>query len=632
MPDRDQRRARPLGPFGQPAHPRASSTPGKQTLIPPDRVAAAAPRPAPGAPPPAAVHRSIQALFGGGRARPTGAAEIQASAQRGIATPSSPLPHRDAIQRAFGRHDISGIQAHVGEAAAASAGAIGARAYATGSHVVAGASPDLFTMAHEAAHVVQQRGGVQLSGGVGAANDAHERHADAVAERVVRGESAEGLLDEYSAGRAPGAAGSGAAVQRKLGFEFETGITVSQAGQVLTKKTQIGTQSHAGWKVEADDDGRMEFIVDPPLEITADLATRLGAIFDVIEPYCARLEHAASAHRTLVVDEDEVMQEDPDLEDGFLRVEGDDVDSGSESEPEPEYSYATFPLSEATLRDADNTFMVAPQVPIRANPQITAGLTLAQVARLPDHNRDRRLPGGFGATMPASPETYGPKVTVQRLGACGVDLGAIHNQISDELKGLLTLVASYLIGGCAEFVEYPKKVSDSFLLARTDFATLFRMAPEWRYFTRHPDVFERVALSVAGLSDAAGPVYTHGILVDAQVNLDRVPFGPTRTAWLRGMAAGTDIMTQLHDPAFESMGEKGSKQEQVAGSDGRTFSNGGIFEMRGGQTTSVSYRDWRAFAHDAGAFLQTMQKDPLGQLGQMQQHTRMRDLLASRNK
>jgi hypothetical protein len=70
------------------------------------------------------------------------ATAVHAAAARGIATPGSPLPFADTIQRAFGRHDVSGIQAHVGAEAAASAGAIGAQAYATGNHVVLGAAAD----------------------------------------------------------------------------------------------------------------------------------------------------------------------------------------------------------------------------------------------------------------------------------------------------------------------------------------------------------------------------------------------------------------------------------------------------------------------------------------------------------
>ncbi len=49
--------------------------------------------------------------------------------------------------------------------------------------------------AHEAAHVVQQRRGVQLRDGVGQASDAYEQQADAVADAVVAGESAEALLN-----------------------------------------------------------------------------------------------------------------------------------------------------------------------------------------------------------------------------------------------------------------------------------------------------------------------------------------------------------------------------------------------------------------------------------------------------
>jgi hypothetical protein len=89
---------------------------------------------------------------------------------------------------------------------------MGAQAFATGDKVAFGGAPDLHTAAHEAAHVVQQRDGVQLAGGVGRDGDEHERHADAVADRVVKGQSAEALLDA-----APGRGGGrgGAGVQRK---------------------------------------------------------------------------------------------------------------------------------------------------------------------------------------------------------------------------------------------------------------------------------------------------------------------------------------------------------------------------------------------------------------------------------
>jgi len=122
-------------------------------------------------------------------------ADTLSIAADGVTGSSSSLPHAEAIQRSFGHHDVSGVEAHVGGTAAKAADAIGASAYATGHHVAFKQAPDLHTAAHEAAHVVQQRGGVQLKGGVGESGDAYEQHADAVADKVVRGESAQALLD-----------------------------------------------------------------------------------------------------------------------------------------------------------------------------------------------------------------------------------------------------------------------------------------------------------------------------------------------------------------------------------------------------------------------------------------------------
>jgi hypothetical protein len=134
-----------------------------------------------------------------------------AVAQRGVASASSTLPYLERIQQSFGRHDVSHVRVATGGEAAVASAALGASAYAVGDRVAFASTPDLHTAAHEAAHVVQQRGGVQLRDGIdGGAGDAHEWHADAVADKVVRGESAEALLDDY----ANGGGGSRVAVQR----------------------------------------------------------------------------------------------------------------------------------------------------------------------------------------------------------------------------------------------------------------------------------------------------------------------------------------------------------------------------------------------------------------------------------
>ena len=127
-----------------------------------------------------------------------------AIAAHGVSGSGGKLPHADAIATSFGEAHagtVQGISAHIGGKAADATGALGAQAYATGNSVAFGASPDLHTAAHEAAHVVQQKSGaVQLKGGVGAAGDGYEQHADAVADRVVQGKSAVDLLEPYASG------------------------------------------------------------------------------------------------------------------------------------------------------------------------------------------------------------------------------------------------------------------------------------------------------------------------------------------------------------------------------------------------------------------------------------------------
>lgn len=118
----------------------------------------------------------------------TGGGEVEV-ARAGFAGSPSSFPHREAIERSFGAPLPA--TAHTGEAAKSATGALGAEGYALGNQVAfASSSPSLEVAAHEAAHVMQSTSGVQLFGGEGA----YEAHADAVAERVVRGESSSDLL------------------------------------------------------------------------------------------------------------------------------------------------------------------------------------------------------------------------------------------------------------------------------------------------------------------------------------------------------------------------------------------------------------------------------------------------------
>lgn len=193
-------------PHPAPAHEPATQAPAREAPA----------RPGPLPPRQRTQQAQIQRLRAGPAAD---TAQTQQAARRGIAGSSSPLPHLDRIQASFGRHDVGGVQAHLDRQAGEGAQAMGAEAFASGNHVAFSRPPSLHTAAHEAAHVVQQRAGVQLAGGVGQAGDRYERHADAVADAVVAGRSSEALLDRM--------AGAGSTAARPAGLQ---GLTLPSHG------------------------------------------------------------------------------------------------------------------------------------------------------------------------------------------------------------------------------------------------------------------------------------------------------------------------------------------------------------------------------------------------------------------
>ncbi|MEO1268252.1 MAG: DUF4157 domain-containing protein [Myxococcota bacterium] len=167
--------------------------------------------------------------------------DVHAVAQSGVQGSGGALPFLDTIQMSFGRHDVSNVQFYSGGVAVNAARELGAHGYTVHNKVVAPAN-DLHTVAHEAAHVIQQRAGVQLKGGVGEIGDRYERHADDVANLVVRGQSAEQLLDRY----AP-SVGSGAAppVQRQA-VQFRRYTSQNAVRSVtLVQEVAAGDNIHA---------------------------------------------------------------------------------------------------------------------------------------------------------------------------------------------------------------------------------------------------------------------------------------------------------------------------------------------------------------------------------------------------
>ena len=183
------------------------------------------------------------------------AAGVHAAAARGTSGAGSSLPHLDRIQDSFGSHDVSGVQAFTGGAAKEDSASMGANAYATGNKVAFGASPSLHTAAHEAAHVVQQRAGVSLANGVGQSGDSYEQHADKVADAVVQGKSAEGLLDQYA-----GKNGGGTGQVQRAAKETSGGTFTDEKYDIEGRKLHMAMKFRPGDGVEATKIGLIQSV------------------------------------------------------------------------------------------------------------------------------------------------------------------------------------------------------------------------------------------------------------------------------------------------------------------------------------------------------------------------------------
>jgi hypothetical protein len=99
----------------------------------------------------------------------------------------SGLPYRDVMESAFGQ-DFSGVRVSLGRRDAMDS--FNARAATFGEHIVfADSSPDKTLIAHETAHIAQQRLsiGSQLKSQISSTEDAAEREADSVASRASAG-------------------------------------------------------------------------------------------------------------------------------------------------------------------------------------------------------------------------------------------------------------------------------------------------------------------------------------------------------------------------------------------------------------------------------------------------------------
>lgn len=537
---------------------------------------------------------------------PTSAA-IADIAARGFAGQGGPLPHFDAVQRAFGRHDLSHVRAHTDGAAAASAAAIGARAYTFGSQVAFRGAPSLHTAAHEAAHVIQQAAGVRLAGGMGRVGDRYEMHADAVADAVVRGESAEPLLDGFVADSGGGELG----VQRAVGFEFQTGwglvrslpedpedpvrvraekprpdkqedwedVRVVHKGEVPRERHRAPTRSHGSWQWPwnksplTPDKGKW-------YEVKRELWSPTRTAY--ITENAAHIAHATKGRTHYKYHKGQVIKD----YDGFkMSVDDASTPLGAELE-----WVVDPPIAESTdVKDVEGLFGRLYEVCKQLLAfQRRESFLLSEVTKDPGDDFVELQPGAKGGTMrdmAANPQATGG-VSIDHLFHLFQDLAGSRNNntqavksvrndlkgsgpardivgaidkipekdlMSDRLKGLVGFIVRYVEMAAANTPLAYAKVSTMFL-ARTDFATMFSLLPkeEKERFEKAPkSLFALVKAALGGKLEETRKVFVGGIKQEGGE-----PLRPTLTVgeWIYGITEGKDLLSGKYWEAQVKLG------------------------------------------------------------------------------
>ncbi|WP_436845404.1 eCIS core domain-containing protein [Streptomyces cinerochromogenes] len=543
-------------------------------------------------------------------------------------------PTRTEMEARLGA-DFSSVRVHDGPLAQRSAAEIGARAYTSGEHVVIGpGGRDRHTLAHELTHVIQQRSGPVSGTDNGAGlrisdpGDRFERAAEDNARRALAG-PVPGAAAPHADG--PGHEPAAGMVQRAVGFEFETGMETLAADPGLRQSERRGERIIKQFTTRGSWEGRDAMAPDSTEYMGRGLRKK---------------ERLVTVANLFTMEADEAFIGGSDLE--FVTEAFPETDQGRERlvEAMRRISGVTAHLAQAQRPfDAGELAGLAggtaEQVPdrsgqatgkqrgpveklfkafpaqqyvvkviggITANPQTTAGVRLSRIPQLIHEITPSPQPAGEQAPPHPMSQMDLKKVqatAAQRVNAFlgngfrvpSADPSRAPAEPSDRLRGLLTLIATYLIGGDASRGEaYLKGIAP--LLARTDFAAMYAQLPqeERENFAGDPEIFADVALRAAGLPTADAPVYAGNIGAGSQVNIRHL----TRRIWLRGMVGGEDLMSAAgyrnHDwgrtdndqlaTEFESMGSYGAQTDP---------GNMPILELRR-MRKNVPHQEWAQLA------------------------------------
>jgi hypothetical protein len=551
------------------------------------------------------------------------------------------------------------------------AAGLGALAYAQGTEIHVGPGQERH-LPHEAWHTVQQKQGrvqpTMQAKGIAVNDDAGlEREADVMGARAAGGVTP-GTLVPLARPASP----TSGIVQRKIGFEFEmpnilsalaTPVTkeekkkfaeqVEKIGQANAKKKDPGITKDFTDKTDYEDVQRRDYLGTGELvDNTSGKVT--GGVTSEEQMGDYRF-HALSKKEKVVRGTGFTLEAD----EGNANADGsgasvtefvtDAFEEGDAGRVGLEKSLTDFEAATTKIagfagkRKVVHANEVAPGglvgkviFPSKGTSgvlQVTSAVNLAHIPELMKNmnasegesnvdkatHRDAR--DALGSALGGSLAPSGPTGKAPGKAKDAVDdhknFGAFDGHDppatlgSDQLQGLVALIASYMMTASSDQLGYAKTIAP--IMARTDFARMFRMLSkdEQKYFKENPDALVAIVKFATGDLDMTKDVFPHGIYNDPRSkgagNKDALK-GLTRARWVTGIASGTDYLSAAKfnenpdiNPGdrtekksdLESMSAMGKKTEKVGSAQKRAP----IFEIRSlGQLATPEIMHQRALA------------------------------------